>query len=132
MNKNKASGILKNIWDRLGVWLIAILLFAVMSVASGKFLTANNLINVIRQVAVTGIVALGATFVVTSGEIDLSQGGVVCLSGCVCAYMMMRMGINPWVSTIITVIISTIAMSLIGCIITFLNVPSFIATLGFN
>ena len=132
MKNSKISGIIKSIWDRLGVWLIAILLFVVMSLASNKFLTANNLINVIRQVAVTGIVALGATFVVTSGEIDLSQGGVVCLSGCLCAYMMMNMGMHPWIATVITVIINTIAMSLIGCIITFLNVPSFIATLGFN
>lgn len=123
---------IRDIWGRLGVWLIAILLFAVMSFANKNFLTASNLINVIRQVAVTGIVALGATFVVTSGEIDLSQGGVVCLSGCLCAHMMMNMGMNPWIATIITIIINTAAMSFIGCIIAFLNVPSFIATLGFN
>ena len=132
MKNNKIVKVLKNVWNKLGVWLIAILLFAAMSLASDRFLSTSNLINVIRQVAVTGIVALGATYVVTSGEIDLAQGGVVCLSGCMCAYLMMNMGFNPFIASLITVIVNTIAYALLGGIVAYLNVPSFIATLGFN
>lgn len=132
MKENKITKILKGIWNKLGVWLITILLFVVMSLATNNFLTVTNLVNVIRQVAVTGIVALGATFIVTSGEIDLAQGGVACLSGCGCAYLMMNSGINPWISILITIIISIIAYGLVGAIVAYLNVPSFIATLGFN
>lgn len=132
MKNNKIIKLFKNIWNKLGVWLIAILLFAVMSIASNRFLTASNLINVIRQVAVTGIVALGATFIVTSGEIDLAQGGVVCLSGCASAYLMMNVGLSPLLASLITIIVSIIVYGLIGSIVAYLGVPSFIATLGFN
>ena len=75
MVQNKLTSTWKKIWDTMGVWLICILLFIVMSVSSDKFFDAGNLINIIRQIATIGIVALGATFVVMSGEINLSQGG---------------------------------------------------------
>ena len=132
MKNSKVTEMIRAAWGKLGVWLIAILLFVVMSLASDKFLTASNLINVVRQVAVTGIVALGATFVVTSGEIDLSQGGVVCLAGCFCAHLMMNVGMNPWIASIITILLSVVAFIFLGSIVAYLDVPSFIATLGFN
>ena len=89
----------------MGVWLICILLFIVMSVSSDKFFDAGNLINIIRQIATIGIVALGATFVVMSGEIDLSQGGFVCLCGCLCAHMIMNMGMNMYLAIFITILL---------------------------
>ena len=80
--------------------------------------------------AVTGVVALGATFVIMSGEIDLSQGGIVCLCGCFCAHMVMNMNVHYIPAIIITILLSMIAMSLTGAVVAFLRVPSFIATLG--
>ena len=121
---------LKKAWNSMGVWLICILLFAIMSVVTDTFCTSDNLINLIRQIAVTGIVALGATFVVLCGEIDLSQGGFVCLFGCLVAYFIMNMGIPVPIAILITLLIGAVGMALVGAIVALLHVPSFIATLG--
>lgn len=118
------------IWDSMGVWLICILLFAFMSIATDSFFAASNFINLIRQIAVTGIVALGATFVVMAGEIDLSQGGFVCLFGCLCAYFIKNLGMNYLVAIALSIVIGAMGMSLIGVVVAYLHVPSFIATLG--
>lgn len=130
MVQNKLTSTWKKIWDTMGVWLICILLFIVMSVSSDKFFDAGNLINIIRQIATIGIVALGATFVVMSGEIDLSQGGFVCLCGCLCAHMIMNMGMNMYLAIFITILLSALTMALVGVVVSLLHVPSFIATLG--
>ena len=64
--KNKALQAVNN----LGVWLVVLGMFILLSIVSDKFLQKDNLINLIRQIAVTGITALGATFIILSGEID--------------------------------------------------------------
>ena len=96
----------KKIWSKLGVWLVFIFLFLLLSVAVGeKFLTVNNLINVIRQICVNSVVALGATFVVMCSEIDLSQGAMAALIGCICA-MLMKSGAGVILSIIIALLIA--------------------------
>lgn len=130
MNQKKITNAVSRIWNTMGVWLICILLFTVMSVGNEKFFEVSNLINIVRQIAVTGVVALGATFVVMSGEIDLSQGGYVCLCGCLCAYMIMKMEMNIYAAILLTIAISAVSMALVGVVVAYLHVPSFIATLG--
>ncbi|MGI6424187.1 MAG: ABC transporter permease [Tepidanaerobacteraceae bacterium] len=120
----------KKIWSKLGVWLVFIFLFLLLSVAVGeKFLTVNNLINVIRQICVNSVVALGATFVVMCSEIDLSQGAMAALIGCICA-MLMKSGAGVILSIIIALLIGTFIGIIMGAIVAYLNVPSFITTLG--
>ncbi len=121
---------LKYLWNGLGVWLICIIIFILLAVSTKTFLSSNNLINVVRQVAVTGIVALGATFVVLSGEIDLSQGSVVALIGCICAKLIVESGMSVALSIVISLVIGCLIMTVIGVIISVAGVPSFIATLG--
>lgn len=130
MNLKKPNVSISKIWNTMGVWLICILLFAIMSISTDKFFEVSNLINIVRQIAVTGVVALGATFVVMSGEIDLSQGGYVCLCGCLCAHMIMKMGMNIYAAIFLTIAISAISMAIVGTVVAYLSVPSFIATLG--
>ena len=61
--------------SNMGAWLLIIVIILIMSIVRpDTFLTAANLINVPRQVAVVSIIALGASFVVLGGEIDLSTG----------------------------------------------------------
>lgn len=60
-----------------------ILLFVVSSIASEYFLSARNISNVLRQVSYTGIIAIGMTFVIIAGGIDLSVGSMVALVGVV-------------------------------------------------
>lgn len=118
------------VWNNLGVWLINIVLFVMLSIMSKNFLTATNIINVVRQICVNGIIALGATFVVLGGEIDLSQGPMVATLGCTCAKLMVESGMNYILAIIITLLIGMMIGTLCGLIVSYLHVPSFITTLG--
>ena len=61
--------------------IILVVLILCISFANGSFLTANNILNILRTMSMKGIVAFGMTFVIIAGEIDLSIGSTIGLSG---------------------------------------------------
>ena len=110
------------------VGLIAIVV--VMSLLSGSFLRVTNLLNVGVQAAVDAILAFGSTFVIITGGIDLSVGGVAALSGIVCAWTASTGGM-PWPVALIFALVVGVACGLgNGLLITFGRLPPFIATLA--
>lgn len=79
--KNKAKRLPIERLRQYGLILALVILVIAFSFASEYFFTVNNLLNVARQVSVTAIVAVGMTFVIISGGIDLSVGSTLALSG---------------------------------------------------
>lgn len=120
------------VWDKLGIWLVFMLIFLILSITCKDFLSSRNLINIVRQMCVTGIVAFGAAFVVLGGEIDLSQGGIACLSGCLAAKLIVESGLNMWVAIAIVLVMGVAVGAIMGAIVTYWHVGSFITTLGFS
>ncbi|MBV8142232.1 MAG: ABC transporter permease [Verrucomicrobia bacterium] len=68
--------------------LILVAFFVILSFASPSFLTVNNLSNLVRQVAIIGVVAIGMTIVIISAGIDLSVGSLVGFSNVLVAILM--------------------------------------------
>lgn len=69
--------------------LIGLILFAaVVSMANPRFLTVPNLLNVLRQISINSVIAIGMTFVILTGGIDLSVGSVLAFTGALCAAML--------------------------------------------
>jgi ribose/xylose/arabinose/galactoside ABC-type transport system permease subunit len=68
------------IWRRVGVLAALIILVIAASFLSDRFLTPANLLNILRQVAIVGILAIGMTFVILTRGIDLSVGSILGLS----------------------------------------------------
>ncbi len=93
------------------------------------FLTTQNLLNVLRQVSITSIVAVGMTFVIITGGIDISVGSTVALSGVVVAYAL-REGYGLEISIVAALIVSTAAGLLNGVLVSYGKVMAFVATLG--
>ncbi len=84
MNSTTAErSLVSNLVARLEIRMLALALVlgAVLSILSPHFLTSNNLWNVLDQSVVVGIVAIGMTFVILIGGIDLSVGSVAGLTG---------------------------------------------------
>jgi len=84
----KRTGIkrlLKRIWEKYNILLGLLVLFVFSSIVSDTFLTARNLLNVMRQVSINGIIAVGMTFVILTAGIDLSVGAILAMVGCLCA-----------------------------------------------
>jgi ribose transport system permease protein len=101
----------------------------ILSFATKNFFTVNNLRNLVRQTSVNGIIALGMTFVIISGGIDLSVGSVVGVASIVVAKLLVAgMGIFP--AIIIALLVCMLLGTLNGLIIHYGKVPPFIATLG--
>ena len=93
----------------------------------GLFLHPVNLANLLKQMSVTGVLAVGMLFVIIARQIDLSVGSVVGLAGGVAA-MSQGWGLLPSLAAAIA--IGVVAGVLQGTLTAYLNIPSFIVTLG--
>jgi ribose/xylose/arabinose/galactoside ABC-type transport system permease subunit len=121
---------LKSWLARYGLMLALVVICVAMSVASPRFLTMGNLINVVRQISLNGILAVGVTYVLLTGGVDLSLGSVVALAGVVAACFA-HPGQWPLFVPVLAGILAGTACGVVnGFVITRGRVPSFIVTLG--
>ena len=102
---------LKSFFERYAIYLVLIIEIVLFSILSPYFLSVDNLINILRQVSIVGIMAVGMTFVILTGGIDLSIGGVVACVGVICAKLMVN-GVHP----IFAILVSLIFASLVGLV----------------
>ena len=99
-------------------------------IASPFFLTVNNLLNILDQVTILGILALGMSFVIITGGIDLSVGAVLALSMMVLGWTSHNAGWPLGLSILAAVAVGTLAGLANGLGITIAKLPPFIATLA--
>lgn len=109
---------------------IAILIIvAAFAISEPAFLKPENLVGIVRQVAITGIMAVGMTFVIMTGGIDLSVGPVLALSG-VLAFFTLDAGL-PMPLALVVGMISGLAVGLLnGAVIAGFGLPPIIVTLA--
>jgi ribose/xylose/arabinose/galactoside ABC-type transport system permease subunit len=121
------SDLARRLFAQSGLWLGLVALIVVFAIASPYFITTGNLTNILLEVSVTGILAVGQTFVVATGGIDLSVGSTVSLAGLVAAYVMQAGG--NWFLAILAAIAVGAGVGLInGVLIGVYNVQPFIVT----
>ena len=113
-----------------GILLALLVLFFDLTLLSPVFFTTSNLINVLQQININFIVAVGMTFVIISGGIDLSIGSNLGVSALFMAMMMNYWHIPVLPTVICGILLSTLIGLLNGVIITHFGIPPFIATLG--
>jgi ribose/xylose/arabinose/galactoside ABC-type transport system permease subunit len=118
--------------------VILILLILIMSVTTYGFFTVGNLLNILRNMSFQGCIAFGMTLVIISGEIDLSIGSTVALSGVITALTsggLARAGILPMeIAVVLGMLLSIVVCTLFGAfngwLLTRFKMPSFIITLA--
>ena len=130
MEKKGISSQIFKIANNMGAWLIILLVGIVLTAATDTFLTYDNIINVLRQSCVVAITAMGASFVVLGGEIDLSTGMAATFAGCNTALLMTKMNMPIFPAILISVFVGCICGTAEGLIVTYLKIPSFMGTLG--
>ena len=139
MNKINALTV-KNYLDKGKTVIALFLLVIVFSILSPNFLSGSNLIIMSKHVAQTAILAIGMTFVVLTGGIDLSVGAICGLSGMIAGGLIYEglvlnlFGITVYFSVPGIILISIVMGMLVGLVngilVTKFKVPAFIATLG--
>jgi erythritol transport system permease protein len=121
-------------------FIALILVLAVFSALSPQFLSIGNIVIMSKHVAINAILAIGMTFVILTGGIDLSVGSIVGLTAMVAGglinegIIIEQLGISiyphTWMVIVISLVVGTLMGTISGWIITRFNVAPFIATLG--
>ncbi len=124
----------KNISSQYGIVLVFFVLCLALYIATPNFLVSRNLINVLRQISINGLLSLGMTFVILTGGIDLSVGSILAFSGVVAASLASSTSggtVYPVSVIVMLAILSGIILGAVnGFFIAFLRVPAFVVTLG--
>ncbi|WP_343246506.1 ABC transporter permease [Diplocloster hominis] len=106
-----------------------IVLCIVFGIMSPTFFSGRNVTNLLRQVAPILLVGIGQSYVLITGNIDLSIGSVIGMSTMTSATLMTR-GVNPWIAVVITMAACLVVGVVNGTLVAKFNLPPFIATLG--
>ena len=114
----------------LGIVIALLALCLDLAIASPVFLTSSNFLNVFQQISINFVVAVGMTFVIISGGIDLSVGSNIALSGLLMGILMKNYNVPVFVTIVVCILFSGFVGLVNGVLISFLNLPPFIATLG--
>lgn len=114
----------------LGILIAFLVLCAVLAIFSDSFLTLNNFLNVSQQISTNFLIAMGMTFIILLGGIDLSVGSVVALTGMVLALLMKEAALPVPLSILLGLIFATAIGLITGLLITRFSLTAFIATLG--
>jgi ribose/xylose/arabinose/galactoside ABC-type transport system permease subunit len=124
-----ATTLLRGEWPFM-LYFAFLILLVVFSFASPWFLSLDNFLNIGRQTTLVSIVAIGMTFVIIAGQIDLSVGSTLALSGMAAALAMANIS-NSWIVGAAAGLGTGALVGLInGALTTRLSIPSFLVTLG--
>jgi ribose transport system permease protein len=107
-----------------------LLLCVVLTAFTDSFLTLSNLLNVLDQVTVLGIMALGMTLVILIGGIDLSVGAVLAVAIMVMSWLEQVLGLPMWVAMLGAIAVGAACGSTTALLVVRAGLPSFIATLA--
>ncbi len=129
MMNNKAD--LKGIWSVIsknGILFIFLLLCILLSMITPGFLSWANILNVLRQSSIIGIMAIGTTFVIIGGGFDISVGSVLALTAAMCVGLQYHI---HWTLAILLVLLIGALIGLLnGFLAAKIHIPAIIATLG--
>lgn len=126
--RHHASAFVSRHFGVLSISVVFLILFVIFSVQADAFLTVENLVNVLRQIAPTVIVAMAMTFVITTGQIDLSVGSVLGLSAAVLG--LWAASGSPVLALLGTLVLGLVVGAVNGALAAYGRMQSFIVTLA--
>jgi ribose transport system permease protein len=107
-----------------------ILLLIIFSVLSPYFMTGTNVVTILLMTAVNGIMAVGITFIIITGGIDLSAGTVMTFCSVTAGVFITNLGLPIWLGIIGALVAGALCGFVNGVFISKMGLPPFIATLG--
>ncbi|MBX2882062.1 MAG: ABC transporter permease [Granulosicoccus sp.] len=117
------------LFEGLGLAIVVIALAVIFSLINPRFATVANFLNILTQASYYIIIAVGMTFVITSGGIDLSVGALLALVTVV-GFALITGGMNPLLAVLIMFTLGALLGAITGFLIAYIKIPPFIATLA--
>ncbi|WP_298921436.1 ribose ABC transporter permease [uncultured Nostoc sp.] len=126
-SRNRKS--ISTLLEVAGILPILVIICILFAFLSPNFLTGGNIVNILRQASINIVLATGMTFVILTGGIDLSVGSILAVSAVV-ALLVSLLPTLSWAAVPAALLAGLLLGLLNGALITFLDVPPFIVTLG--
>ena len=114
----------------IGIIIGLILLVVIISFSTPTFLTGSNLLTLLKSNSVNAIISCGMLLAILMGEIDISVGSTVGLTGVIGAYLITNAGLPVPVTVILCLGVGAVVGAVNGVAISYLSVPAFVATLA--
>ncbi|ADG89286.1 ribose ABC transporter permease [Thermobispora bispora] len=113
----------------IAIAAVLVVLVVFFSATADRFMTVGNILNLLRQIAPTLIVAVAMTFVITTAGIDLSVGSIVALTGSLLA-ILIDTGVDPSLSFLAVLALGALVGAVNGWFSSYQGLPPFIVTLA--
>lgn len=113
-----------------GIYILIVLYVILVAILNSSFMTLGNWLNLLRQVAVYGIISCGITFVMLTGRTDLSAGMMLTFLACISCYFVNPNVENQALAIVLPLILGAVAGLVNGILVGVIRLNSFVATLG--
>ena len=110
--------------------IVFIVIFVLLSIISPYFLTMGNMMALLRQISMMLIAGVGSTFLIITGNIDLSIGSVIAVTGVTCALLVSKANFPVPVAILAAILLGGFIGTINSLLVTELFLPSLLATLG--
>lgn len=130
LEEGSRSTRIKHFIGDYGILIFFAIILAVLAFTAPNFLTLNNLINVLRQSSIIGLIALGMTFIMITAGIDLSVGSIVGLTGMVFALLAPSSGTALWLPLLAGIGVGLLVGFLSAALVVWGKILPFLATLA--
>lgn len=114
---------------RVAQILLVIIVVIFASIKPETFFTVDNLFTIVRQVATTGLIALGVSFLMLTGNLDFSVGKLYAFAG-VCCALLYQQGMNIWVAIVVSILACVLISMFTGFVSMKFNIPMLIVSIA--
>ena len=115
---------------KYGILLVLVVMWVLLAAVSPTFRTTTNVVNILRQVSVNGIIAIGMTFVIMTGGIDLTVGSLVAVAGVIAGSILVANPNNVVFAVVAGIVACALFGAMNGFFVAYMEVPPFVATLA--
>lgn len=128
-NVTDGRAVTRKLMRDLGILPVLVLIVIMFTFATGTFMSANNLVNILRQTSINIVLAVGMTLVILTGGIDLSVGSILAVT----AVIGVMTSLNPalqWGTVLFPLLVGLVIGIINGVLVAYVKLPPFIATMG--
>lgn len=129
VKKTKSNETARKLLKNYGIGLVLVALLVIGTIMVPNFMTVKNVTNVLRQISVTGTLALMESMLIISGQIDLSAGSVIAFSGMISTQVYLSSG-SLFLAVIVAIAISCVCMVFSGILVAKVGLTAFITTMA--
>lgn len=132
-SEQKATSFIRKIMSNriTGIVIVLLIMVVALSLANKNFLTVNNILSIVNQASMKGILAIGMTFVIVGAGIDLSVGASMAVCAMFLADFMLKFGFERlWLAIIVCFAAGTVCGLINGLLAAYVKLPAFLLTMG--